>query len=304
MIRTLAPVAMLIACTSADPALLARRDAINAELEELRARRDALNDELVANQFRIPKLKPTALRVANRGFATPSESLAPRYPLTITRTGTIPTLDHPAPERSAGRCGMRIRTPALRAISDSNLNLLDHGYASPVVLREDGVALVPHAAPPDYGRYCVGHFSHGFANVFFSPTISLADTTRTYTLALSDALPLNREDGRPMYWVYPGTTLSVTAERDWDPSWGPLHVDLVARVLEPSDSPPRVRIADASFQQTGHRMQVSERVDPGRSPLQITIENPSDGPYVLVELLTIGNAERAVVVTSPDAWDT
>jgi hypothetical protein len=132
----------------------------------------------------------------------------------------------------------------------------------------------------------------------------------TWTMALAPEVPLPRSDDRPMYWVYPGTTLTFSFDRGWDESWGPLTVRLDARVLHtgtPDAPTPRKDVpATASvlgFEQSSAdpRLGFENTPEPPDGPWTIEVSSPSNGPFVLVETLVVGNTEHSLIVTADAA---
>jgi hypothetical protein len=242
------------------------------------------------------------------GNPIPTNDVTAAFGVTAARTGEIPTLPplNAAPERSESPCGWKFVVKELADISDYNLNSLGLGRSGPVLLLADGAPLASHATPAQYDESCAHAFRHAGWAFLFSPEAAPENAEKhSWSLALDTHLPAARgEDGRPMYWVYPGTTVTLTAGRAWDPSWGAMDVDVVTRRVSEGD-PPKVTIAGQPVivpddKDTAH---LHVGLDPiPAEPLIVTVTSEDTGAYVVIDTFTIGNAENAAVVTSEAAW--
>ena len=100
----------------------------------------------------------------------------------------------------------------METLSDKRLDEAGMGKSSPVMLFRDGKPLEPHAQPQAYEKACKGAYQHMPKFLFFSPEGSAEDVSGNWSLGLSDDLPMKRgTDGRDVFWVYPGTTMTVTS---------------------------------------------------------------------------------------------
>ncbi len=141
--------------------------------------------------------------------------------------------------------------------------------------------------------------------IFFSPQSDGA-VSGAWEVSLDPRLLLPRGgDDRGVYWVYPGTSLTFTFERGWDPEWGDFDVKFDARLVpvgtpeRPNDLPPGLAAVallgeEASASQNRLGLEVAPPAPDGA--WTIDVSSPTDGPYMLIEALTIGNAERALVI--------
>ncbi|MEZ4322834.1 MAG: hypothetical protein R3F61_35530 [Myxococcota bacterium] len=230
---------------------------------------------------------PTRERTADAGVA-------------IERTGTPIALSIPgAPERvETTACGYRLEVPSLKGISDYPLNSRGLGKSGPVLLELDGVPLEPHALPADFEQRCGGAFRHAGTVVLFAPPEPVELGSRVPSLSLDPRVPVPRgDDGRPMYWVYPGTELVVRIDR-WDPSWGPAEASVVALVMGPGSA---TFDLDGAVSTGAGATNLTESLD-GAGPFTLKVRSDPDGPFVLLDALTIGNPDDAVVVTGGQAW--
>ncbi|MEQ1501160.1 MAG: hypothetical protein ABMB14_02970 [Myxococcota bacterium] len=242
---------------------------------------------------------------------TGGDDLASQIDVRAERQGAIPELGALAePERRESTdCGYRFYVPWLESISDQQLEQTGSGRASPVLLRQNGKELASHAAPAAYEKGCRFSFRHQPKYLFFSPLDTVDNIAGDWTIALSPEVPLARGDDREMYWVYPGTTLTFTFSSGWDAEkWGEMKVDLDARLLytgtaaEPAPRPgASATVSFLGVEESGedNRLGFSRTPEPPDGAWTLDITSPSDGPFVLVETLTIGNDDHSVVVTAP-----
>ncbi len=242
------------------------------------------------------------------GNPVPKDDVTAKLGFTAARTGTPPVL--PAlPEMTRAEetpCGWKFQVKEIQPISDYQLNAAGLGKAGPVVLLEDGKPYASHALPADYEGQCAGAFRHAGFLIMFSPQgAPEAVEGKKYTIALAGDVPLARgDDGRPIYWVYPGTTLRIESGKPWDPAWGKLEVDLVPHTFGEGSSY-QVTVAGTAIelpddQEAPHLHHVVDPVPAG--PIVVEITSPADGPYIALETLTLGNAEHAAIVTSDAAF--
>ena len=170
---------------------------------------------------------------------------------------------------------------------------------------QDGEPMKAHATPAEFNDACSRSYRHAGYVFLFSPDERPENAEkRKYAIQLDPSVPMERgEDKRPMYWIYPGTTLEFAFERGWDPSWGDVTVDLAAKIAGEHLSPAVVSWGETtvSTDETGV-LQISQETTLPEEPFSLSIASPEDGPYVLLNTLTLGNAANAVVVTSEVAF--
>jgi len=232
------------------------------------------------------------------GEQAPKTERSAQASVTAVRSGDAPTLSIPGmPKRTETECGYRLDLPALKFISDYGLNSRGLGKSGPVVLEFDGSPLTPHAFPADYEKQCGGAFRHAGTALLFSPPEQADLTNHEVALTLDPRVPTPRADGRPMYWVYPGTELVIEVH-SWDPSWGPAKGYLAALVSGPGQA--SFTLGDTTQSAAGPA--TVEHEFTGSGPFEIRVSSPEGGPYVLLDALTIGNPDNAVVITGGRAW--
>ncbi|MCB9676169.1 MAG: hypothetical protein H6737_13695 [Alphaproteobacteria bacterium] len=309
------PLLLLAGCAPDLTALEQRQKELERELteldEELVALRETLDEAGIEvkggrparGKARGAKAKPARGKAKARtneppeGHQTPQTERSAEAGLSVTRTGRVPALPPPGNvERTATACGFKLEMPELKAISDYPLNNRGLGKSGPVVLSVDGQALEAHAFPKDYEERCGGAFRHAGTVVLFSTPDTPTLEGREVGLSLDPRVPLPRgDDGRPMYWVYPGTELSVHLDA-WDPAWGEAQVTIGALVVGTGDA--TFAVGDTVRRAAGAAA-ISE---PLNGATGIRVSSPEGGPYVLIDVLTIGNPDDAVVVTGGRAW--
>jgi hypothetical protein len=244
----------------------------------------------------------------------PANDLARAIPLTVERTGDPPQLPPTGPpeRRDNTACGYRFAVPWLEALSDQALEMAGAGRASPLVLTQDGKPLSPHAGPLAFERNCRGAFRHQPRFVFFSAADAVDNVGGSWALQLSEEVPLPLGNDGEAHWVYPGTELRFAFDAGWRAeAWGPMRVTVDARLLyvgspEAPDAlgSGEARIAFLDLDRSGSdpRLTLTHTPPNPDQPWVLTVSSPADGPYVLIDTLTLGNDEHSLIVAaSPGA---
>ncbi|MCB9687075.1 MAG: hypothetical protein H6738_16905 [Alphaproteobacteria bacterium] len=227
----------------------------------------------------------------------------------ITREGTpleFPPLDAPE-RRGKTNCGYRFGLDWLETLSDKRLEEAGLGKSSPVMLFHNGKPLEAHAQPQAYEKACKGAYQHMPKFLFFSPDGSVDDVTGNWSLGLADDLPMKRGgDGHDVFWVYPGTTMTVTFQGAWEREWGTPTVTLDARLVyvgtpetpaPQGGSPATVTFAGREESSSQTQLGVQVPIEPPDGPWAIEIASPGDGPFVYVGTLLVGNEEHTRVIS-------
>lgn len=293
-----------------------------SELNRLETEQRALEDEVVALRQTLDELRsemqnrgvikpgPHGPRAKAAAAAAPNEPLGDAFPFEMTRIdGDRKVQPVGAPERrNDTACGWRVGLNHLEPISDFSLGADALGRSSPVLMTLNGHPLQAHAPPGRTEHACGGAFRHQSKFLFFSPPDDPEGGAGEVALELSAELPLLDETGRPRYWVYPGSTLEVRFPEAWDTeAWGEpaLAFDLRLRPVGTAAQPTArgegavvVRWLDQEVQGSSASWRDSAPLPADVAELRVTIESPPDGPFVLVEALSVGNAAHAAVVTS------
>lgn len=238
------------------------------------------------------------------GHTDPGRELSSALSVGAARTGSAPAL--PAltdMERVESACGFKFVLRDLQPLSDYPLNSAGFGKAGPVLMLEDGKPMTAHALPEAFEESCGGAFRHAGYAFFFSPSDSAEGAaSHTYTLGLDPEVPLRRgDDDAPVYWVYPGTTLTFTVG-SWDLAWGDLHVAVGGRVALPGEASATVTLPGREAEVAAERpsgFAIRHDVEtPPSGPWTITIASPEDGPWLVLGVVTAGNADNAVVIAN------
>ena len=305
----------LLACDSTQlNELEEEHEALRVEVDDLAQNVASLRNDMVElglltqeqSLKRVPidaQPVPTNTDMLQIGHQTPENPLADRVEVTAERVGTPPKLPKLEEAQRAGDpCGWRFQVRSLQPLSDFPLNRDGFGKVSPVLLFENGEALEPHALPGAYEGACAGAFRHAGYVFLFSPRGERdAPAQNTYAVALDERFPIPRgDDARPTYWVYPGTTATFRTNVPWDAAWGKPMLSVGGRALEARDRTASVSSTglEREIDGTGD-FEVSGELSRDGEPLTIEISSPEGGPYVLIDVLTVGNDDHALVVTSP-----
>ena len=83
-----------------------------------------------------------------------------------------------------------------------------------------------------------------------------------------------------------------------------MHVDLFGKIAGEHDSPLVVTIADEEVTATKDFLSISTLPDFQEESWTLTLASPEGGPFVLIDVLTVGNADSALVITGPLAFKT
>ena len=298
----------LAACGASD---LTRLGTAQRALEDVVALRSTV-DELRAEMQKRGVIKggPHGPRSPGAGAVAPNATVDEDLPHTVARVGGDLSVKPVggAERRDDTGCGWRIGLHHLEPIGDTALSKDNLGTSSPVVVRQAGRDLKPHAQPADYEKGCGAAFRHKEKYLFYSPDGSADAGSEPLELALSSELPMLDGDGRPRFWVYPGTTLEVRYSGAWDAeSWGEpsLVFDLRLRAVGTAAQPTEkgrgevvIRYLDRELRGSDANWRGSEALPGDVTDLVIAIESPADGPFVLVDALAVGNPGFASVVTS------
>jgi hypothetical protein len=305
-----APLTAALVAAACGPDLAAvetEQQALEKEVEVLRSTVDTMRTEMQARGL-LPSGPAGSL-----GPAVAGTDLSQDLQWSAKRTGTIPKLEAAlgAPERrDTTECGYRFHLPWLEALSDASLESTGSGRASPILLLQDGKPLEPHANAPAYDKACKFAFRHMPKFLFFSPNAYVGEISGTWTVALDPEVPIARGgDARPTYWVYPGTTLTFTFDSGWQSAWGPMSVQVDTRLLyvgTPDNAAPMpggpATVSVLDSEESGSEPRLGLEIvpePPPESAWTVEITSPPEGPYVLVELLRVGNDNNALVVTAP-----
>ncbi len=284
-----------------------------SKVEELRARVQEIQSvvQSVEQGNRHAQHDPSAAppRSADLAPHPPAGSLEGAIRVTSVRTGTPPALPLLGqPSQAEEPCGWAFEVPEIRAISDLALRKSGLGRASPVTLLEDGRSLTAHASNDNHVKRCAGAFRHAGNLLQFSPRgHSEAALSRAYRLSLDERVPLPRgDDGRPLYWVYPGTQLEITFTGVWPPDAPPPEVTAVLKLTGEAQSSPSVQAHWSQPQLLeGDTPVVRFPVSPEalQDGWSLHLYSPLEGPYIVFDTLVLGNASHGLTVTREPASD-
>ncbi len=270
---------------------------LRADVAEMRTRMEAMG------------LLPSGPLPGSAAMASGESDLDELLEVRVTREGTPPEFPSlGTPERRQNTdCGYRYGVEWLQELSDQKLDNSGSGKASPLVLLHDGKPLASHATPAASEKSCGFAMRHMPMYVFFAPEGSADNIAGNWSLGLSEELPMKRGgDKREVYWVYPGTTLTFSFDKAWAEEWGIPTVTLDARAIyvgtpetpaaQPG-SPATVEFEGHEATSTEGKLGVQEVIEPPQGPWTLEIASPSDGPYVLIHTLVVGNEQHARVLS-------
>jgi len=278
---------------------------IETRQQALRREVDVLSSDVAEMRRKMQEMGILPEGPLGGGPSTPDEAVD--LGLTVSQQGDPPALPVLGPvERRAGTpCGYRMRAVALAEISDKRLVDSGSGPVSPVTVSYDGRALESHAGPARFENTCGGAFRLLPRFLFFSPFVA-DDVDGDWVVGLVREQPVRRDsDGLGLYWVYPGTSITFAFAEPWDDARGDFGVHLDARLLHVGRAPAssaRVEVLGEVSEGTGDRLAAPKIASPPDGPWSVTITSPSDGPFVLVESLWVGNEDAGQVVSpAPEA---
>jgi hypothetical protein len=221
--------------------------------------------------------------------------------ISISRTGDPqPLIEVGELQRTKSPCGYRFTTPYLH-LSDTSLHELGVGRASPVLLRENGKALKPHATVREFQGRCAGAFGHTGRFIWFSPKGNVKDALKNeYQLTLHPAFPSPRANRAPVHWVYPGTQARVKFNRSWPKDlYGDfgfnLDIELIGDAAETSEVTVRLGEESWSVDTTNWGVYLQPEQLP-EGPFEIVVESPENGAYAIIHHLTVGPRSRGLSV--------
>jgi hypothetical protein len=295
----------LIACAPDLARLETEEASLAREVEVLRRNVDEMR-----SQMEEMGLRPAGPAAGQTDLAGAGADLDDSIAVTVTRTGDGPTFPPlGAPERRAStECGWRFPTAWLEGLSDSKLDETGAGKSSPIQVQLDGSRLEAHATAAGAEKSCRFAFSHRPKYLFVTPANTPDNVAGTWTMGLSPDFPMKTGEG-DVYWVYPGTTLTVAFATGWNgEEWGPPSVRVDARnvyVGEPdrptanSGAPSVISFLGKDVASKELQVGVDELVEPPDGAWTLEISSPSDGPYVFVKSVAVASpTHRRVVIAA------
>lgn len=224
----------------------------------------------------------------------------------LARSGEPPDLPQATPQRSDTPCGYSVSIDNLFSLSSRYLRETGLGNTSPLTLLEDGSPLDAFASRKDFEERCAGAFTVARNVIWFSPSGSGPEEAqlRKYTIALSDALPMQTPDG-PVWWIYTGQTLDARFE-DGVGQAGRL-VTVSATLRTPQKEPkerPQLRVAGQTVdfsQEEGPSWHASLSLPIPDGPWTVTVASPGEGPYLLLDSLILSADGKTRDLLSADS---
>ena len=209
---------------------------------------------------------------------------------TAQRTGSPPALPELIWKASKAPCLGTIPLPDFAFLGQRATNELFSRLSSPIEVWEGTERLSGQLRKGD----CNGTYLHRSAMVVKRK----AAEGPPLSLRWSADIP-SGNDGQPVYWVYPGTTLSWTLA---EPVQAPATVALTAGLLGPGTGVPELRVGDARTPLEIDGIEASARIEQtGGTIRSVEVSAPAGGPFVVVQSLTLSDARSVghLVVLPP-----
>ncbi len=239
------------------------------------------------------------------GRMTPAAPQPPKRVLTGTRAGTPPQLATLSPYRTSRGCGYIAPFTGLPELADHALAAAGLGQVSPLVVLEDATELQTHALG-NVVDTCVGASGFVGGRFKFSPTGPGPESAERhqYRAALTAAAPARGGEFQEVWWVYPGTELTVTVPDPAGAGAGKREVRVEVAAPVRGVAAPTVRLGEGAAVAldpfgSGYAGNV---VGPaGEDAWTFTVASPSDGPYVLLQRVVTGPADAPVYLIGKPA---
>jgi hypothetical protein len=139
--------------------------------------------------------------------------------------------------------------------------------------------------------------------ITFSPQKPKAATGSNLSLQHPAGIPITTEH-KKSYWVYPGTSLTLTFEQAWDGDPDAFMIRLISEAFSEADSLPTIQYNDQqpiAIPASGKRHKIELNPPAPEGSWSLTIHSPSDGPYLAIQGLTIGYGYGAALIVGSTA---
>lgn len=209
----------------------------------------------------------------------------------VERTGEPPALPPVRWVPTEGPCNGNIPLPGFEFLGKKAMDEVFPRLVSPIGVWEGGS---PLAVPLKKGD-CTGTAIH---RASLSVSRRSADGP-PLTLGWAAEVPAGTAT-EPVYWVYPGTTLTWTFFEDWPAP--PRAVELAAGAIGPGGGAPVLLVGDVAtpVQVNGHAATASA-VPPTSGRWTVGVRSPPDGPFLVIRSLGVRVGEDLRSVVAPPA---
>ena len=143
----------------------------------------------------------------------------------------------------------------------------------------------------------------GAEQVTFSPKMPKDANPEDLSLQHRQALPIPGEE-KDGYWVLPGTALHLNFGQAWDGDPGAFTIRLISEAFSEADGLPTIQYNDQSptvIEPTGKRHKIELNPEAPQQAWTLSIQSPADGPYLLIQGLTIGHGYGAALIVGSTA---
>jgi hypothetical protein len=224
-------------------------------------------------------------------------AIVPVTPVSTERIGTPAPLPPLGPVESTDeRCVFTAAVEGLGRVSEESLTADGYNRVSPVVLLENGVALKPSSSGP---TRCNGVYYSQKHQFVFGPSSRSYAQSATYSIGYHEEIPVWSE-GRPVYWVYPGTTMRLEFDQPWQGPEGSFAVRVVAETFGDGEGQPTMSVAGADPVELvlagGRRFKTQVRPEPPSGNWHVEVTVPDNGPLLMIQGMTVGHGHGSSLI--------
>ena len=215
----------------------------------------------------------------------------PDLPDNIRRIGNPPKApDLGKANQKDDGCRRVLPSDMLDAISDDVLAARGFPGTSPLVVRQNEIVF-PHS----------GELAEGCTQQVWvaEGAIQIATPEKgPIKAALTKRAPIPGADGRPVYWVYPGTALELSFPKGFQEAANAFEVYAQAAGFGGNGGQATLEVNDQSVPMEDYRGWVHGVIHPPSpdEPWTVRIASPADGPWLLVRNVTVGKKPKTTHV--------
>lgn len=215
-------------------------------------------------------------------------------PVRLQRTGTPTARVNWSGRRKLDDGSIRGSLPKLTQVSNTHLQGRGLGPWSPLVLFEDGEPMTRLLDVADLAN-CTGCFVHKGSTALFMRGKEEGEVVG----GLTEDFPMVDAQGNRVLWVYPGTTLEVSAPAHT----GALTVAAEAQTFVLTRGRPLIRVGDDEAELAEGEIRQAVVQTRTEGPVTIEIASPADGPFVMLTGLWMGQEVLSPLIEPPAALE-
>lgn len=226
----------------------------------------------------------------------------PLVPDRVERTGEPPALPPLKVEAGGAGCEQKALLPGLAHLSEEAAAAAGIGSVSPLEVWAGSERLRLRAKATDL-KECAGAFVHRNRLLLLShPPDADPAAPPAYRLGWREEIPQTSENFPPVWWVLPGTALTLSFPDPPDTP-GPLPIRLDAAGFSPAGAAPAAPALTAAGQVTALRQGeggwwLEATLPPQQGRWEIRVASPADGPALAIRSLQIGD-QRVIGAEPP-----